>query len=235
MELKVISRHEVLGKNFRIYGTVAEPLFLAKDVASWIEHSDVSTMIRNVDEDEKQIQTLFVSGQKRDAWFLTEDGLYEVLMQSRKAVAKSFKKQVKAILKEIRTTGVYKVPHNPMEAIQLMFKSMNETDAHLSDVENRVSELEDNTPLSPSSYSFINKCIGQRIREYLEAKNIQGSQEAKKLLYKDIGSSINAIAGTATRSQLKAKHFDDVVNFIRDWIPSQVTIYKIGELAHAME
>lgn len=117
MELKVISRHEVLGKNFRIYGTVAEPLFLAKDVASWIEHSDVSTMIRNVDEDEKQIQTLFVSGQKRDAWFLTEDGLYEVLMQSRKAVAKSFKKQVKAILKEIRTTGVYKVPHNPMEAM----------------------------------------------------------------------------------------------------------------------
>ena len=69
-----------------------------------------------------------------------------------------------------------------MEAMQLMFQAMNETDAHLSDVENRVSELEDNTPLSPSSYSFINKCIGQRIREYLEAKNIQGSQEAKKLL-----------------------------------------------------
>ena len=38
-------------------------------------------------------------------WFLTEDGLYEVLMQSRKPIAKEFKKEVKKILKQIRTTG----------------------------------------------------------------------------------------------------------------------------------
>ena len=34
---------------------------------------------------------LFTSGQNRDMWFLTEDGLYEVLMQSRKPIAKQFK------------------------------------------------------------------------------------------------------------------------------------------------
>ncbi|WP_244961100.1 BRO family protein [Bacillus paramycoides] len=28
-------------------------------------------------------------------WFLTEDGLYEILMQSRKTIAKEFKKEVK--------------------------------------------------------------------------------------------------------------------------------------------
>ncbi|WP_300854391.1 BRO family protein, partial [uncultured Clostridium sp.] len=33
------------------------------------------------------------------SWFLTEDGLYEVLMQSRKPIAKAFKKEVKKILK----------------------------------------------------------------------------------------------------------------------------------------
>lgn len=38
---------------------------------------------------------------------LTESGLYEVLMQSRKPIAKQFKKGVKAILKEIRKTGGY--------------------------------------------------------------------------------------------------------------------------------
>lgn len=37
-------------------------------------------------------------------WFLTEQGLYEC-MQSRKPIAKQFKKGVKAILKEIRTKG----------------------------------------------------------------------------------------------------------------------------------
>lgn len=39
--------------------------------------------------------------------FLTEDGLYEVLMQSRKPIAKAFKREVKQILKTIRKHGGY--------------------------------------------------------------------------------------------------------------------------------
>lgn len=105
--LEVIEKRDVLGKEFKIYGDFENPLFLAKDVAEWIEHSDVSMLLKGIDEDEKLIQTLFVSGQNRDMWFLTEDGLYEVLMLSRKPIAKEFKKQVKLILKEIRKTGGY--------------------------------------------------------------------------------------------------------------------------------
>ena len=105
--LTVFEQRDVLGKDFKIYGDSDNPLFLAKDVAEWIEHSDVSTMLRTIDDNEKLIQTLFVSGQNRDVWFLTEDGLYEVLMQSRKPIAKDFKKQVKQILKEIRRRGIY--------------------------------------------------------------------------------------------------------------------------------
>lgn len=41
-ELKVLNEQEVLGKQFRVYGTAEEPLFLAKDVAEWIEHSKPS-------------------------------------------------------------------------------------------------------------------------------------------------------------------------------------------------
>ena len=47
-------------------------------------------------------------------WFLTEDGLYEVLMQSRKPKAKEFKKEVKKILKSIRKTGGYVVGQENM-------------------------------------------------------------------------------------------------------------------------
>ena len=62
-------------------------------------------MMRTVDDNEKLIQTMFVSGQNREMWFLTEDGLYEVLMQSRKPIAKEFKREVKQILKTIRKHG----------------------------------------------------------------------------------------------------------------------------------
>ena len=64
-------------------------------------------MMQKVDDDEKLLQTLFVSGQNRTVWFLTENGLYEVLMLSRKPKAKEFKKKVKEILKTIRKTGGY--------------------------------------------------------------------------------------------------------------------------------
>lgn len=106
-DIKIIEQRDLLGKEFKIYGDLDNPLFLAKDVAEWIEHSDVSMMLRTVDENEKLVQTMFVSGQNRELWFLTEDGLYEVLFQSRKPIAKEFKKQVKQILKEIRRRGVY--------------------------------------------------------------------------------------------------------------------------------
>ena len=113
-ELQVIDKREILGKQFRVYGDFENLLFLAKDVAEWIDYSkksngsyDVNSMLRTIDEDEKLIRKISASGQNRNMWFLTEDGFYEVCMQSTKPNAKIFKKEVKKILKTIRKTGMY--------------------------------------------------------------------------------------------------------------------------------
>lgn len=107
-QISVLNKSNLLGREFAIYGTAENPLFLAKDVAEMIGHSNISTMMRVVDKDEKYRDTNpnnVYGGQS--AWFLTEDGLYEVLMQSRKPIAKDFKKGVKEILKSIRKNGAY--------------------------------------------------------------------------------------------------------------------------------
>ena len=36
--LEIIEKRDVLGKEFRIYGDFENPLFLAKDVAEWIDY-----------------------------------------------------------------------------------------------------------------------------------------------------------------------------------------------------
>ena len=59
-KLQVLKQTELLGQQLTVYGTMEQPLFLAKDVAEWIEHTDTSTMMRCVDSDEKLVQTLFV-------------------------------------------------------------------------------------------------------------------------------------------------------------------------------
>ena len=57
--IKVIAEQNVLGKEFHIYGTIEEPLFMAKDVAKWIDYAktgngdyNVSMMLKSVDYDE---------------------------------------------------------------------------------------------------------------------------------------------------------------------------------------
>ena len=120
-KLQVIYNQEVLGKDFHIYGTVEEPLFLAKDVAKLIEHSNSRMMLKNIDEDEKVVNNVYTLGGTQEMLFLTEAGLYEVLFQSRKPIAKQFKRQVKSILKEIRRTGGYideGATHQQLEQLQ---------------------------------------------------------------------------------------------------------------------
>ena len=174
--IKVINKSMLLGKEIDVYGTVDEPLFLAKDVAEWIGHSDVSTMLRNVDEEEKGSYTNpnnVWGGQS--AWFLTEDGLYEVLMQSRKPIAKQFKKGVKKILKSIRQNGFYAVPQadalveTKLRVIEFTSKFLNLNEASKLMMIKSVAE-----PLGLPTPDYVpSKGVLHSVSELLKRHNIK--------------------------------------------------------------
>lgn len=141
-EMQVLQKTTLLGRELTVYGNAENPLFLAKDVAEWINHSNVTEMLRTIDEDEKLTSIILRSGQNREVNLLTENGLYEVLMQSRKPIAKQFKKGVKAILKEIRTKGGYmtvKVNDTPEE---IMAKAILLANSTIERQKERISVLE---------------------------------------------------------------------------------------------
>lgn len=115
--LSLLREEEFLDKTVRVFGTPENPLFLARDVAEWIDYSKrpdgsykMDVFLKNVDVKEKikifnpaynkggvlQINTEY--------WFLTEDGLYEVLMLSRKPKAKQFKSKVKGSIPDHRSS-----------------------------------------------------------------------------------------------------------------------------------
>jgi possible bacteriophage antirepressor len=145
-ELMLIDERVVFEKNFRVYGDFENPLFLARDVAEWIEYDKdkVGQMLNNVDNDEKMNSPIYYSGQVRNMWFLTEDGLYEVLMLSRKPIAKEWKKKVKEILKEIRKTGNYTRPLTPAEQLLAQAKVMVDMENRLNILEKNNARLENN-------------------------------------------------------------------------------------------
>lgn len=87
-----------------------ESWFIAKDICCALGLQDVSMTVKRLDDDEKLIQTLFVSGQGRETWTVNESGLYGLIFLSRKPEAKAFRKWVtNEVLPSIRRTGGYSV------------------------------------------------------------------------------------------------------------------------------
>lgn len=147
-QISVLKQTELCGQQFTVYGSAQEPLFVASDIALMINHPNTSELVKLVDEDEKLTSTILRSGQNREVWMLTESGLYEVLMQSRKPIAKQFKKGVKAILKEIRTTGGYiattqeDTPELIMaRALQVAQQTINKHQQQLAQANERIALL----------------------------------------------------------------------------------------------
>lgn len=105
----ILGNEKILKHQITIYGDDKnETLFSADEVAKIIENKNVSQMLKNIDEDEKELViTERANGGFLKKWYLTKEGVYEVLMQSRNPIAKEFKKEIKRILKQIETNGVY--------------------------------------------------------------------------------------------------------------------------------
>lgn len=190
-KLCVLTEQEVLGEQFTIYGTFDRPLFFAKDVAKRIEHSNVSIMLSKVDEDEKQLIQIGTLNNAYSAWFLTEDGLYEVLMQSRKPIAKQFKKQVKKILKGLRK-GEIKMSDNTLNTSDraTVMQSMVDSNNNIAECMKQVTQMmgvmtqilqnnvtptnTDTTPQTETQLDqdYITSCIGPVTGEFFKMTNI---------------------------------------------------------------
>ncbi len=85
------------------------PWFLAADVCAALEIVNTTNALKRLDEDELTLHTVKGKTNGNDqASFINESGLYSLILTSRKAEAKRFKKWVTAeVLPAIRKTGSY--------------------------------------------------------------------------------------------------------------------------------
>lgn len=197
-DITIFNNQKVLGKDFNVYGNIDNPLFLAKDVAEMIEYSTdkVGQMLSNVDDDEKLISPIYYSGQVRDMWLLTEYGLYEVLMQSRKPIAKEFKKEIKAILKELRQSGVVITENAQPEAIDFKSKFGNrrirKTFRESTDIESTWKQYKELSKIERDAHRIDNRdriracdIIVDELSDYI-ANNTINMKPWQVLLYKEV-------------------------------------------------
>lgn len=169
--LTVIQETVILGKRIQMYGSIESPLFMASDVANWIEHTNPTMMLRKIEDDEKGINIVYTLGGNQEKWFLTEDGLYEVCMQSRKPIAKQMKKEIKSYLKQIRLTGGAIEVDREAEFVDKYFPSFTE-ETKLSMVQDLRKQNEEYkkqiADLEPKAQAYTDLMTAQGYLQFLD-------------------------------------------------------------------
>lgn len=212
-----------------------EPYFVGKDVAEVLGYSNTRKAIKDhVDEEDKKDGVTICDsiGREQKPTVINESGLYSLVLSSKLPQAKSFKRWVtKEVLPAIRKTGSYQTPTNPMDALELMFQVQKQSNEQIAVIDHRVKELEENAPLNPGEYNFVSKKVSERIRQIKRERCLDLNRQQVSELYKAINREIKVITGVQTRSQLRQKHLNGVIEFIRDWEPSKATMVIVSQLA----
>lgn len=106
--------------------------FVAKDVATILGHANPERAIRKyVDDEDKVVTKLVTTGGEKDTTFITEYGVYSLILASHTEEAKKFKHWVThEVLPSIRKQGFYSVLPD-QELIDLLVKRQSENPAFL--------------------------------------------------------------------------------------------------------
>lgn len=142
-----IFRNERFGE-IRVSGTSEEPLFCLADVCHAIGISNVGNVKNRLDEDDVRLaDTTDSLGRVQQVNFVTESGLYDVIIRSDSEMAKPFRKWITSeVLPTIRKTGSYtimgKVPHTFAEALRLAAEQQEQIEAQQKLIEVQTPKAE---------------------------------------------------------------------------------------------
>ena len=111
----------------RIVERDGNPWFVANDVCKILALANPRSSMALLDPDEKGVHTVDTPSGEQEMTVVSEAGLYSLILRSRKAEAKTFKRWVThEVLPSIRKTGAYVAPNLSMEQISAVARKLGE-------------------------------------------------------------------------------------------------------------
>lgn len=128
------------GAQFRTIEKDGEPWFVLKDVCEVLELANPRMVKDRLSEGVSSTYPLMTAGGMQQVTIINEDGLYDVILESRKPEAKAFRKWVTSdVLPSIRKHGTYMTPdtveqflHNPDTIIKIAQNWKQERDMRVA-------------------------------------------------------------------------------------------------------
>ncbi|ALS86199.1 TPA: ORF6C domain-containing protein [Staphylococcus aureus] len=227
-ELQTFNFEELPVRTLEVDG---EPYFIGKDVADILGYANGrDALSKHVDAEDKLTSQIATAGQNRNVTIINESGLYSLIFSSKLENAKRFKRWVTSeVLPTLRKTGAYQVPSDPMQALRLMFEATEQTKQEIKNVKDDVIVLKENQKLDAGDYNFLTRTINQRVA-HIQRLHAITNQKQRSELFRDINSEVKKMTGASSRTNVRQKHFDDVIEMIANWFPSQATLYRIKQI-----
>lgn len=118
-----------------------------------------------------------------------------------------------------------------MDILKLMFQVSEEHEDKLNKLDKDVKTLGENAYLSPGEYNAVSSMISDRIR-VIKSNHclINANRNQNAELFRAINRDIKEVTGIYTRSQLRKKDLDKVIELVRNWEPSKALLMKIDQL-----
>lgn len=180
-----IFKNESFGE-VRVAGTSEEPLFCLADVCKVLD-LDSSQVMKRLDDGVVTIHPITDSlGRERQANFVNEDGLYDVILDSRKPQAKAFRKWITSeVLPSIRKTGQYSVqkhfhlPETFSEALRLAADQAEQLEKQKKLIEAKDEQIKQDAPrvlFSKAVETAKRSCLIAELTKILQQNGINIGQ-----------------------------------------------------------
>lgn len=195
--------------NMRTAVVDGEPLFCLADVCKVLDIQNPSKVAQRLDDDER---TKLELGRQGETNFITESGLYAVILRSDKPNAKGFRRWVTSeVLPSIRKTGNYSAkPMTTEEKIKLLAQGNTE-------LSERVDRLENDMPLYGCEIDEVQKLVKRKAVSVLGGKDSEAyaDRSIRSQTFKDIYCQLKREFGcVATYKSIKRRYIDNVREFI---------------------
>ncbi|WP_235042976.1 Rha family transcriptional regulator [Enterococcus faecium] len=170
-------------------------------------------------------------GRKQKIYYMNRDGFTFIAMGFTGRKADEFKlKYIKAFneMEKSIKERMITIPTTHREMAMLALAANEETNERVDAIESDLNDLKNNQLLAEPDYRTISNMVRNKIRVICNQQHL--NSKAKAELFKDLNGGIKRITGAVARNRIKAKQFDDVIEFINNWMPSTATITIIKQM-----
>ena len=217
MELQIFSNSEF--GEIRTITKDDEPMFCLIDICKALEIKNATDVAKRLDGDE--LTRLNLGSRAGETNFITESGLYAVILRSDKPNAKKFRKWVTSeVLPSIRKTGSYGMPKTTGGQIQLLAQGYTELEQAVNSIKEDMTELKDNTPLYGCEIDEVKQHVNRKGVIVLGGKDSEAYKDGsiRSSVYSDIYKQLKREFGCVTTyKSIRRKYIDNVHKFIDDY------------------